>query len=261
MDAVESAAVQLHLFGGPYVTVGAQRREIPEGGGRLLALLALRPGPVDRRCAGGLLWPVVAEQRASGNLRSALWRLRAAGLDLVCSDQRALSLRAEVVVDAHLVGAWACRLMQGTARAADLPLDPAVDQALELLPGWHDDWVIIERERLRHRVLHAVESVSRQFCRAGRYAEGVDAAMLAVGADPMRESAQRVLIEAHLAEGNVGEARRAFGVFRRMILRELGVPPSAELSALLAVPGHLGPGRVNTQRSARHTRPSPVLRR
>jgi DNA-binding SARP family transcriptional activator len=49
----------------------------------------------------------------------------------------------------------------------------------------------------------------------------------------MRESAQRVLIEAHLSEGNVGEARRAFAVFRRLLLRDLGVPPSQALTGLL----------------------------
>ncbi|MEV0248471.1 BTAD domain-containing putative transcriptional regulator [Nocardia sp. NPDC050712] len=227
-------ASQLHLFGGPYVTVGAERHEVPEGSKRLLALLALRPGRVERPCAAGLLWPVVEEKRASGNLRSVLWRLRAAGLDLVICDQMALSLRADVAVDVHLVNAWACRLIQGAAQQRDLTVDPCLDEALDLLPGWYDDWAIFERERLRHRVLHALESLSRQFCLAGRYAEGVDAAMLAVGADPIRESAQRVLIEAHLAEGNVGEARRAFGVFRRLILRELGVPPSPQLTALLA---------------------------
>ena len=41
-----------------------------------------------------------------------------------------------------------------------------------------------------------------------------EAAMFAVGIEPLRESAQRVLIEAHLAEGNLVEARRAFVTYR-----------------------------------------------
>jgi DNA-binding SARP family transcriptional activator len=57
----------------------------------------------------------------------------------------------------------------------------------------------------------------------------------------MRESAQRALIEAHLAEGNVGEARRAFANFRRLSLRELGVPPSRQLAQLLAPTRLAGP--------------------
>ncbi|MEU4841199.1 AfsR/SARP family transcriptional regulator [Nocardia testacea] len=232
----ESVASYLHLFGGPYVTVGGEQRQIAEGSKRLLALLALRPGRVGRCYAAGLLWPGVRERRASGNLRSALWRLRAAELDLVAADQVSVMLRAEVGVDVDEVSAWARRLIQGSAVAADLIVDPCIDAALDLLPGWYDDWALFERERLRHRVLHALEQLSRQLCARGRYAEGVEAALLAVGADPIRESAQRALIEAHLSEGNIGEARHAYSVFRRLILRELGVPLSPQLTELLTRP-------------------------
>ena len=45
----------------------------------------------------------------------------------------------------------------------------------------------------------------------------------------IRESAHRVLIEAHLAEGNWVEARSSFAMLRRMTLRELGVEPSPGL--------------------------------
>ncbi|MGW0180932.1 AfsR/SARP family transcriptional regulator [Nocardia sp. NPDC003345] len=230
----ESVASYLHLFGGPYVTVGAQRHEVAEGSKRLLALLALRHGRLERCCAAGLLWPGVLDRRACGNLRSVLWRLRAAGLELVASDQVSLMLRADVRVDVDEVSAWAHRVIRGSHAAADLVLDPSVDAALDLLPGWYDDWAIFERERLRHRVLHALENLSRLLCARGRYAEGVEAALLAVEADPIRESAQQALIEAHLSEGNIGEARHAYLAFRRLILRELGVPPTRRLTGLLA---------------------------
>lgn len=257
----ENVASYLHLFGGPYVTVGPERRDVAEGGKRLVALLALRRGRVERCRAAGLLWPAVCDRRAAGNLRSVLWRLRAAGLELVASDQVSLMLRADVRVDVDEMSAWARRLIQGSPAATDLALDPSIDAALDLLPGWYDDWAIFERERLRHRVLHALENLSRQLCARGRCAEGVEAALLAVGADPIRESAQQVLIEAYLSEGNIGEARHAYTAFRRLILRELGVPPSRRLTALLArsrVPdpaGHplrapAGPAAATAPRSA-----------
>ena len=65
--------------------------------------------------------------------------------------------------------------------------------------------------------------------------------MNVVSADPLRESAQRVLVEAHLAEGNVQEARRAYDLYRRRAVRELRVEPGAELTALLT--GGLPPPR------------------
>jgi Bacterial transcriptional activator domain len=46
-------------------------------------------------------------------------------------------------------------------------------------------------------------------------------------------TAQRVLIEAHAAEDNCGEARRSFESYRRLIRHELGVDPSRDLTAFV----------------------------
>jgi DNA-binding SARP family transcriptional activator len=63
--------------------------------------------------------------------------------------------------------------------------------------------------------------------------------MTAVGIEPLRESAQRVLIEAHLAEGNLVEARRAFMRYRDLVADELGVLPSRELADIFRfLPSH-----------------------
>src|SRR5690242_21218853 len=50
--------------------------------------------------------------------------------------------------------------------------------AIDLLPGWYDDWVLMERERVRQRLLHALEALSGQLAQVGRCAEAVDAAMM-----------------------------------------------------------------------------------
>ena len=38
----------------------------------------------------------------------------------------------------------------------------------ELLPSWYDDWVLLERERLRQLRMHAWEALSEKLVRAGR---------------------------------------------------------------------------------------------
>ena len=210
-----SDAPVVHLFAGPYVTVGAQRQEVPEGSKQLLAFVALRRRRVDRRHAAGTLWPFGNEERAAGNLRSALWRLRRAGINVLVADKGSLMLRAHVVVDLHVMDQWATRLIQGTAFERDLVISPSVFDALDLLPGWYDDWALMERERIRQRLLHALEALSARLIRLGRYGEAVDAALLAVSADPLRESAQRALIEAHIAERNLAEARRSLSGLSR----------------------------------------------
>jgi DNA-binding SARP family transcriptional activator len=180
------------------------------------------------------LWPEVTESRAGGNLRSAVWRLRGTGAAVVEAGGAALALDDEVVVDLEILSGWAERVIGGGTGPDELTVPEGVDAALDLLPGWYDDWVIVERERVRTRVLHALEQVSRGFSAAGRHARAVDAAIAAVCADPLRESAQRALIEAHLAEGNLIEAQRTFRSYRELLAAELGVEPAPELWQLIA---------------------------
>jgi DNA-binding SARP family transcriptional activator len=226
----------LHLFGGPFVTYGRRRVSVPQGSKRLLVFVALHRDQVERGYAAGTLWPAGTEYRAAGNLRSALWRLSRAQLPLLRADKCYLSLQQEVVVDARLVAEWASRLISGRPSEADLTVLPAGADALDLLPGWYDDWALLERERLRQRMLHALEALSRRLVELGRCAEAVEAAMMAVGADPLRESAQRALITAHLAEGNWSEGHRQLAIYRRTLQRELGLEPDRELVAMLELP-------------------------
>lgn len=233
VPSATAGSSELHVLDGPYVVSRGERVELPEGSKRLLVYIALSGRRVERRVAAGALWPIGNDVRAAGNLRSALWRLRCAGIDLIDGDKCGLWLRPDTVVDLSVVSDWAARLIEGRPRGVDLDTSAWQSNALELLPGWYDDWVVFERERLRQRLLHGMEALSRHLVRAGRLAEAVEAAMAVVGVDALRESAQRVLVEAHLAEGNVAEARRAFTAYREVLFRELRVQPGAELVALL----------------------------
>jgi DNA-binding SARP family transcriptional activator len=233
----EARTALLHLLGGPFLTAAGRRVDIPEGGKRLLAFVALHRGPVDRRYAAGALWPVVRDERAAGNLRSALWRLKRCSIPLIAAEKSSLALCHEVAVDLWFVNEWANRLIQGSPSEDDLVVRPCGLDALDLLPGWYDDWVLMERERSHQRVLHALEALSSSLISSGRCAEAVDAAMLAVSSEPLRESAQRALIEAHLAQGNWVEGRRRFHAYRRLLLRELGTEPYGVVADLLRQDG------------------------
>jgi DNA-binding SARP family transcriptional activator len=226
----------VHLFAGPYVTVGPERREVPEGSKQLLAFVALRRRRVERRQAAGTLWPLGDDERASGNLRSALWRLRRAGINVLVADKWSLALSADALVDLHLTEQWATRLIEGQAVPCDLAISPWVADALDLLPGFYDDWALMERERIRQRILHALEALSEMLAVAGRFADAIEAAMLAATAEPLRESAQRALIKAHIGEGNLTEAWRSYRAYRGLMHRELGLVPSVEFFASLGFP-------------------------
>ncbi len=228
-----SSGTTVHLFGGPYVSIDGARFSVPEGSKRLLAFVALRRQRVERRHAAGALWPVGNDDRAAGNLRSALWRLRGAGIEVLRSDKWSLSLRANVRVDVHQVDAWANRVISGDTEGGDLDPPDLEVNALDLLPGWYDDWTLLERERLRQRILHALEAQSRSLSLAGRHADAIETALAARKAEPLRESAQRVLIEAYLSEGNQIEAQRSLAGYASLLDRELGVAPSNDLVRLV----------------------------
>jgi DNA-binding SARP family transcriptional activator len=199
----------------------------------LLAFVALRRGRVERPYAAGALWPFGDDMRAAGNLRSALWRLRRAGVDVIDADKWSLALAPGTVVDVHQLVGWATRLIDGNARPEDLTLRHLPDDPCHLLSGWYDEWVILERERVRQRVLHGLEALAHLLTEQARYAEAVEAAMRAVADEPLRESAQRALLSVYLAQGNMVEAQGAYTSFARLLRRELGVEPSRLISDLL----------------------------
>ncbi|MFJ9036636.1 BTAD domain-containing putative transcriptional regulator [Streptomyces sp. NPDC102406] len=207
--------------------------DIPMSCRRLLAFVALRRFRVDRAYAAGSLWPVNDGDRAHGNLRSALWRLNRVDVNLLSADKHGLIVHDDVVVDLHAVSAWATRVIEHTAAQDELLSAPPGLEALELLPGWYDDWALMERECVRQRLLHALDSQSQQLRLMGCHAEAVDVAMTAVSTEPLRESAQRTLLLAHLAAGNWVEGRRGLEVYARLLERELGVEPAPDLTDLL----------------------------
>ncbi len=205
--------------------------DLPHGVRRLVAYLALSGRPA-RAAVAGRLWPDVCEERALGSLRSALWRLHKVAPGLVEVSGGALVLAPGVRVDVREFTQWARWVLNpGT----DLGGVASVDRGLsgELLPGWYDEWVLVERERLCQLRLHALEAWAGKLAAAGRYGEAIQAACAAVGVEPLRESAHRALVRVHLAQGNVAEAMRAYESFRALLAVDLGVEPTAQMDALV----------------------------
>jgi DNA-binding SARP family transcriptional activator len=72
---------------------------------------------------------------------------------------------------------------------------------------------------------------------AGRYGDAAAAALQAVRADPLRESAHDALIRVHLAEHNRSEALREFKHYQELLRAELDIEPTAQLRDLVEPPG------------------------
>ncbi len=223
--------VRLQLLKGFQLSVAGQPVLLPAGGERLLALLALSERPLKRSAAAGILWGDVNGERASGNLRTAIWRMLRVGVDLVERHGYTLSLARDVVVDVLELTDQAKRLFNGdTCVDSDYDCSPL---AGDLLPLWDDDWVVIERERLRQLRLHALERLCVRLATQGRFLEAIAAGLAAVQAEPLRESGHRALISAHIAEGNWSEAMTQYRFFRKMLWDELRLEPSQHIERLV----------------------------
>jgi DNA-binding SARP family transcriptional activator len=86
--------------------------------------------------------------------------------------------------------------------------------------------VQLERGPYRQLRFHALEALCDRMAAAGRFALAVRASLAGVEAEPVRESAQRALIRAHLTERNAGEAPWQHRSFQRLLMKELGLSPS-----------------------------------
>jgi len=196
-----------------------------------LALLVLRHRQgLGRDWLAGTLWPDSAAGQASYNLRRSLselrralgaeaWRITAPGyravaldlsgaeVDLVCFDEAIQ--RADV---------------ESLARAVAVYAGP-------LLEGCTEEWVLPEREVREQAYLQALERLASEALSSGDAASAVAHLRRAVAVEPLRESAQRMLLEALAARGEYGEAVQSYRALRLLLWDELRTEPSPETRA------------------------------
>jgi DNA-binding SARP family transcriptional activator len=226
--------IRLSLLSQFELSSGGEPLPLPPSGQRVVAFVAMRGRWVLRSIVAGTLWPDTSDDYAGRSLRSALWRVNQPGLSVIETNRTHVRLARHVVVDLHEVMDRARRLIAGWSDSDGVVQDMFLGTlTAELLPDWDDDWVVVERERVRHLRLHALEVLCDRLTIAGRYAEAVEAGVAAVRGEPLRESAQRMLIRAHLAEGNVVEAIRQYSAYRQLLTDELGIVPSVQLEDLV----------------------------
>lgn len=227
------ADVELRLIDGFDLRHRGTPAAVPGGGRRVIAFLALHNRPVRRGYVACSLWPDVFETHASSLLRSALSRLRRSGLDVVAVVGDCLYLAPAVAVDLHDIEAAADRLSRGEEVAPENCA--SLLEALEgdLLPEWDEDWLLVVRQRHQELRMHALEALCVAFTASKQFSLAVRAGLSAVAADPLRESAQRALIEAYLGEGNPSQAVRQYDRYRTIVADELGLVPTEHLEAII----------------------------
>lgn len=232
LSSEPSWRVELNVIGGFDLRLDGESVPVPKRVQRLLVFLALHDRPLARNYVAESLWLDTSERQARANLRSALWRLGQLGAPIVAVTGGRLALHPWVAVDLRRSRDLGHQLVSGGDNLHMADLDDAL-LSQDLLPDWYEDWLLEERERYRQLRLHALEVLCEQLTNLKRFQQGIQAGLAAVAGEPLRESAQRVLVTAYLAEGNSFEALKQYRRYRTLLQTELGQEPSPDLTCLL----------------------------
>ncbi|HSJ87306.1 MAG TPA: BTAD domain-containing putative transcriptional regulator [Anaerolineales bacterium] len=200
----------------------------------LFGYLILTAGIKHRReKLAGIFWPEATEEKARAYLRHELWRIRKAlgsvsNCDYIIADDIHISLNfsAQYWLDAN--------------QLAELNEQPSVDElksALsichgELLPGFYDEWIVMEREHLHAIYEHNIAKLLDLLEKENRWQEILDWAERWLSLEPASEAAYRYLMVAYHA---LGEASKVISTYERCVLalRTIDLEPSEATKSLV----------------------------
>ncbi|MGE5248641.1 MAG: AfsR/SARP family transcriptional regulator [Bacteroidota bacterium] len=199
----------------------------------LFAYLILNPKSAHRReKLAGLFWPESEDDRARDYLRHALWRIRKAleslsSTSLLESDDLTIGLKggSEYWLDV------AALVKLGENASPDQLMAGLAEYRGELLPGFYDDWVVLEREHLASIFEHRMAQLLSHLQAHQRWLDVLDwgERWIRLGQEP--EPAYRGLMAAHAAKGDMSRVAATYERCARA-LRKLGLEPSEETRAL-----------------------------
>ncbi len=228
---VRAPGLHLRLMLGFELTWAGLAVVLPRSAQRLMAFLALHDRPVLRSHVAETLWLDSPDSRSSGSLRTALWRLGRSGHNLVQVRGQSMCVSSDLTVDTRQLADLA-RSVRRDNHVLDGEELEDLAAGGELLPGWYDDWVLMERERTRQLRLQTLVAAAEQLIGCGRHAEAVVVGLAALENEPLHERAHGAIIRAHMAGGNRGEALRQYQRYVEVLTRELRIEPSADMQSL-----------------------------
>jgi len=203
----------------------------------LLAYLAVPAGRAhSRESLGALLWGDVPEPQARASVRVALYRLRKA----LPSAVRSLSVDGEMVaLRPGAVSIDVAVFEQLCADGTPLALARAVELYRgELLAGLSvsespfEEWLMVQRERLRELALHALARLLTHQRETGATEAAIATALQLLSLDPAREPVHRILMRLYAGLGRRSAALRQYQVCLNAVRREFRAAPTPETQHL-----------------------------
>jgi predicted ATPase/DNA-binding SARP family transcriptional activator len=199
----------------------------------LFAYLILNAGTLHRReKLAGMLWPDSLEETARDNLRHALWRIRKAlgsssSTSFLHADDLGISFKA--TADYWLDSAALEKLDEDTPTVELMTVLSAYQG--EVLPGFYDDWVVLEREHLYSIFEHHMARLMSLLRDEKRWLDILDWAERWIKLGQKPEPAYRALMSAHAAKGDMSKVAASYARCVKS-LHEFGMEPSEQSKEL-----------------------------
>ena len=202
----------------------------------LLVYLACTGRPHPREVLAEFFWEERTQSQALSNLRVALTSLRQTVGLFVTIARETVGIRsdADVWLD---VAVFESRLNDAGTDVTKLVAAIDLYQG-DFLAGFYVDsvafkeWAACERERLRLRVMDALDMLIGCHVQASDYAAGIAAATRLLDMDPLREETHRQLMDLLWRSDQRGKALEQYETCRRLLADELRVEPMPETTAL-----------------------------
>jgi DNA-binding SARP family transcriptional activator len=215
---------------------------------RLLGYLLLYRSQVHfRSTLSSLFWGDSPEEQARKCLRTTLWRLRSflepdamsKGTYLVvANDEICFSARDRCWLDVEEFEYRLARLppieaIDTGARPTEHELIGNLAKAVELyqgdlLEGWHDEWLLYERERLQGMFLNALRLLMTCHHSQGSYETALRYGQRILRYDPLLEAVHREMMRLHCLAGNRALALRQYHLCKEILAKELEIEPMEE---------------------------------
>ena len=202
----------------------------------VMAYLALNPGvSIRREALASLLWPDAAESNARSYLRQALWRIRKSleSGSLIWEDYLQIS-DISVLFDDRSDG-WvdANKMLEPIQEIAESEIEQVVNLYRgELLPGFYEDWVVLERERIQAAYHQKMNLLLERLVQTRRWDQAMDYAEQWIQLGHTPEPAYRALMHAYAGQGDLGMVSATYQRCLEALHRELGLEPSSETMIL-----------------------------
>lgn len=199
----------------------------------LFAYLVLTAGKAHRReKLAGMLWPDSTDESARDYLRHGLWKIRKA---IEASASKGKSISHIVTDDIHvsfnpestyLLDVATIKNIQEQAAAKELAAALSVYDG-ELLPGFYDDWVLLEREHIQSVYEQKMARLISLLQDEQRWQDVLTWGEKWISLGQKPESAYRALMSAHAAKSDMSKVA---AVYERCVrsLKEFGIEPSEQ---------------------------------